>query len=472
MMIMFLVFLSIHTKSYGASIHRISGSDRYETAIQIGGNLSSDKVILVHGASFADATSAGPFAAWLKAPIFLSNGKIDYTDRFLERGVQEVYIIGGERVIGQEEENRLQENFKVKRIAGKNRFETSLLLNQEIFPEGGGLGFATGLNFPDALTAGAFLGRKGLGLQLVSGVEEFPLPEDMEVLYTFGGRGVLPVDHGERIAGKNRFDTAYQISQKLAYENIILASGASFPDALAATPLAVVLEAPIVLTERDILPEETKTALKKAKNIYVVGGQGVISQKVLEDIYKEEPVEEPVKPPTIRKENGLYWVGNTLIVNKTYPLPKDYNPGISSSLLRQFEKMRLDAAKAGHRISIGSGFRSYSYQLNLYEGYKRRLGEEAANRISAKQGHSEHQTGLAIDVKGSSCYLDQRFGNTPEGKWLAANAHKYGFHLRYPKGKEAITGYSYEPWHFRYLGVDLATDLYKKGLTVEEYFGL
>lgn len=117
---------------------------------------------------------------------------------------------------------------------------------------------------------------------------------------------------------------------------------------------------------------------------------------------------------------------------------------------------------------VCSGFRSYTVQKNLYNSYVRRDGAENADRYSARPGHSEHQTGLAFDIN----YADDRFKGTPEASWLAENAYKYGFILRYPEGKEPITGYMFEPWHYRYVGVENAAKIYASGLTLEEYFGI
>ena len=109
-------------------------------------------------------------------------------------------------------------------------------------------------------------------------------------------------------------------------------------------------------------------------------------------------------------------------------------------------------------------------QKIIYNDYVARDGQLMADTYSARPGYSEHQSGLAIDVNS----LDQDWENTPEGKWLSANCYKYGFIIRYPKGKEDITGYMYEPWHIRYVGKDLAEKLYNNGnwLTLEEYLGI
>ena len=115
-----------------------------------------------------------------------------------------------------------------------------------------------------------------------------------------------------------------------------------------------------------------------------------------------------------------------------------------------------------------SGFRSYYDQRYIYNGYVSRDGVAAADRYSARAGHSEHQSGMAIDVNSTST----SFKDTPEGIWLRDNCHLYGFIIRYPEGKEHITGYMYEPWHIRYVGVELATKIKESGLCLEEYFGI
>ncbi len=168
----------------------------------------------------------------------------------------------------------------------------------------------------------------------------------------------------------------------------------------------------------------------------------------------------------IEVKNGITYVNGILIANKTYSLPKDYNPGkILPDAQAAFNTMQADAKKAGLSLSICSGFRSYDYQNQLYNGYVARDGKAAADTYSARAGHSEHQTGLAMDIN----YASSAFTNTPEAKWLAANCYKYGFILRYPKGKENITGYMYESWHVRYLGKQLAKEVYDSGLTLEEF---
>ncbi|HEX7056517.1 MAG TPA: M15 family metallopeptidase [Bacilli bacterium] len=158
-------------------------------------------------------------------------------------------------------------------------------------------------------------------------------------------------------------------------------------------------------------------------------------------------------------------------------VPFSYNEIVEKRHLRKIAADALEALFAGAKkdgiyLYGVSGYRSYKTQVALFAAYVKQQGEEAANRFSARPGQSEHQTGLAIDVSSESAgfALDEKFGETKEGQWLAEHAHEYGFIIRYPKDKEAITGYIYEPWHIRYVGKKIAAEVYESGLTLEEYF--
>ena len=132
-------------------------------------------------------------------------------------------------------------------------------------------------------------------------------------------------------------------------------------------------------------------------------------------------------------------------------------------------------AETGETMQSLSTYRSYGRQVDVYNGWVSQLGQEAADLTSARPGHSEHQTGWVMDIGAvpSNCDLDQCFADTSQGSWLAANAYLYGFILRYPDGYTPITGYEFEPWHYRYVGVELATEMRTTGVvTLEEFFGL
>ena len=157
-----------------------------------------------------------------------------------------------------------------------------------------------------------------------------------------------------------------------------------------------------------------------------------------------------------------------VIVNKKIALPKEYNPGLSKKVIKSFSKMQNKAKKEDVNLCIISGFRSYEYQEKLYNEYVKQFGKKKTNTFSAMPGHSEHQTGLAIDI----CEDSDKFIGTKEDLWLRKNAYKYGYIIRYPKKKEKITGYKYEPWHLRYVGKIHARRIFKKNITLEEYLKL
>ena len=168
--------------------------------------------------------------------------------------------------------------------------------------------------------------------------------------------------------------------------------------------------------------------------------------------------------------DGVTYIDGILIANKTYSLPSDYGNGLTSTTQSAFNKMNADAKSLGLNLWIASGYRSYWTQNTLYNNYVAADGKEEADTYSARPGYSEHQTGLAFDLNS----VESSFANTDEGKWVKDNCYRYGLIIRYPKGKENITGYMYEPWHLRYVGVELATKLYNNGdwITLEEYFGV
>ncbi|NYF09438.1 cytoskeletal protein RodZ [Leifsonia sp. AK011] len=162
------------------------------------------------------------------------------------------------------------------------------------------------------------------------------------------------------------------------------------------------------------------------------------------------------------------YIQGVLIVNKTYPLPSWYGDGLTAETQAAFNAMQAEAAAYGLGLYISSGFRSYDTQVAVYGNYVATLGQAGADRTSARPGHSEHQSGLAFDLNT----IDHAFADTAEGQYVRDNAHRFGLIIRYPPNKESITGYEWEPWHMRYVGVDLATKLYTSGQTLEEYFGI
>lgn len=213
----------------------------------------------------------------------------------------------------------------------------------------------------------------------------------------------------------------------------------------------------------------------------------------------EVPATDPpvtaTNPPSTTDPSGIAVIAQpesiSVLVNKQNKLPENYKPSdlvypdvkfIFNEKIDK-RKMRKEAAGAledmfeaaendGIHLAGVSAYRSHTTQKSLFERYVKKDGMEKALTYSAFPGTSEHETGLAIDISGSDgkCAAEDCFGDTTEADWLAKYASEYGFIIRYPDGEEAITGYKYEPWHLRYVGQDISTDIASKGITLEEYY--
>lgn len=221
----------------------------------------------------------------------------------------------------------------------------------------------------------------------------------------------------------------------------------------------------------------------------------------------EQWLNEEVADAKTKITNASYPIGEVedfdlILINKTHTLTQDYKPkdlvtidrfvkGVGSDETHKMRKVAAEAlnrmfdaaAKDGIELRLRTGFRSYDYQTSLYNSYVKKEGVEKADTYSARPGTSEHQTGLACDLGGKSeAYeLSRKFGDTVEGKWVAEHAHEYGFIIRYTDGYTddkgvrqpgPITGYVFEPWHIRYVGIDHATRIHNQNTTLEEYLGV
>ncbi|MBU5335827.1 M15 family metallopeptidase [Intestinibacter bartlettii] len=194
-------------------------------------------------------------------------------------------------------------------------------------------------------------------------------------------------------------------------------------------------------------------------------------------VYTETSEKVNAQTTTITKnKNGAYNVLGTIIVNKKYGLGQDYtyknNKKLFDEATDAFNNMQQDALKDGISINIVSRYRSYDVQSWLYKNYKKTYSD--VDTFSAKPGFSEHQTGLAFDVNGldPQTSVKDKFEFTKEYEWLKNNAYKYGFILRYPKGKSYVTGYKFEPWHYRYVGTNISYVLKDGNTTLEEYLSI
>ena len=206
---------------------------------------------------------------------------------------------------------------------------------------------------------------------------------------------------------------------------------------------------------------------------------------------KEKSPKEIISIVNVYAHNEFYEISfdtkledYTTIVNKFYRLPDSYAPSDIVNIATQYayegnsirqivydsyKQMWSAALKDGHNLIVTSGYRSEESQKNIYNNYENSRGIEYADSIAARPSYSEHQTGLALDILVPGVKAAD-FQSTQSYQWLITNAHKYGFILRYPEGKENITGYTYESWHYRYLGEEIATAVYNEGITYDEYY--
>lgn len=252
-----------------------------------------------------------------------------------------------------------------------------------------------------------------------------------------------------------------------------------------------------------VTPPPPSAANTPTASIPAATGTSIASNSAVpESVVSPEPTEKSFLPEDLGsiQDNSSQTVpldtipgSLTALVNRNYLLPSTYTPSdlvevkirFSFNYKNDKRKLRKPAAdalekmfKAAEKKKIilygVSGYRSYARQKQIYDQNVAVRGKSATDTVSAKPGSSEHQTGLTIDISARSvgCQLSQAFGDTKEGKWVAKNAHKYGYIIRYPNGRSKITGYHYEPWHIRYVGVTVATYLYKNKLTLEEYYNV
>lgn len=280
------------TTTNKTEVERIGGADRTETSLKVLEKLGGvKKTYLVNGYQFSDALSIAPVAAANNEGIVLATkGNVDAS--LSKQGISEVTLVGGENSISSSVEKSLASKFKTKRIAGTDRYKTSEMIVESTGKKE--VGVATGKDFPDALSSGAFLAKKNLPLLLVNGKTQTSLPQGLKGLYTFGGKSSVANDFGKRIAGTNRYETSEKIAEEFGKSDVVvLASGTNFADALAAAPLAKKMNAPIVLVKKDSLSENAKKLVKEAKKVYVVGGENTISNKLVDEIKGKKVNETP-----------------------------------------------------------------------------------------------------------------------------------------------------------------------------------
>ena len=216
--------------------------------------------------------------------------------------------------------------------------------------------------------------------------------------------------------------------------------------------------------------------------------------KYIDDVYGDKKVDysKVISLVNVGADNDPYThtkkadmdKGYAILVNKYTSLPEKYAPddvvemsnwysypgnSIRKDVYNAFIEMFNAAKEAGYTLIVNSSYRTYEEQKEIYDDYESNRGQEYADTYAARPDFSEHQTGLSLDIFSPGANMSN-FADTETFKWLSENCYKYGFILRYPEGKEDITGYSYEAWHYRYVGKELAEKVYDSGLTYDEYY--
>ncbi len=488
-------------------VGRLHGATRYDTAAVISRTAfpeagSAPVVFVASGETFADSLSVGPVAARLKAPVLLTpRGALHAAARaeITRLAPQKVVIIGAGGAVSADVEAALAALVpEVERIGGVDRYETSRLIVEYGFPEGAETAvIATGGDFPDALSGAALAAHVDAPLILVDGraaqlgvharaAVTGVSPSSVIVL---GGAGVVSAAvasdvaastgaQPRRIAGADRYETSALIAAEFADPSrVYVATGRTFPDATAVTPLAAMNGAPVVLSRPLCAPAPTRAALLRASVVsrVLLGGPAVLRGLV-------GTVEQCLS--IVSASSAWVLVNKRNAIRPLTYVPPDLRrvnvPG-GGYLMRTQAAAALEQMAAGARaagvgsIGLASAYRSYSSQAAIHERLIRELGLERALNASARPGYSEHQTGWAADLVACSsagCGSLDGFGSSAQGRWVAANAHRYGFIVRYLPNRTHITGYLSEPWHLRWVGHALAADYrLSKYTTLEEYLG-
>lgn len=504
-----LLVAPVASPAYAASsADRVAGADRYGTAAAASRAAFADPsrvdtVFIAAGSTYPDSLSAGPIAAHQNAPVLLThhNGLPWATTAEIRRlAPEKIVIIGGSGAVPTKVGSQLKKLAPdVSRISGTDRYETSRKAAEWGFPDGAGKVYlATGSNYADAVSGGALAAANSAPIVLIDPAQPHLNEATRHTLskigaakvIVIGGEAVVPPQlvreakevtgaSGQRLGGADRYETSMLVAQQFgAVSNVLVATGYDFPDAISAIPLAAVRGVPIVLSVPYCVSATTAkiTRQTSVNRLTLMGGVGALRGLVGSQhaclstsdpnstwlvVNKKRPLVPPTHVPGDMRGVNVRNVGGGSMRNEA-----------AGALEQLFARASAEGAGA---MANTSAYRSYSFQQGLFDNAVRRKGIAQAEIDTARPGHSEHQTGMAIDVVacGNGCGGIYQFGGTSQSGWVNDNAHRFGFIVRYEPGYQHIAGYMSEPWHLRYVGTALASD-YKAGgfHTLEQYFGL
>lgn len=482
---------------------RISGPDRYATSVAVSKLAfprGAKTVYLASGAAFPDALSAGPAAVASGAMMLLTAPKDipNVVAAELKRlSPERIVIVGGTGALSSAVAAEARSYAPVvERRSGTDRYATSRAVVRAAFTSAPLVYIATGADYPDALGAGPAAGSVGAPIVLVPGgstrldAATRTLLRDLRTTRAIivGGAGavskglassiagLLGSGSTKRLAGSDRVATAIAVNAsafaKAPAGDAYVATGSDYPDALSVGVLAGMRGRPLYLTVPYCVVPALRTQLASARvtRVRLVGGVGAVRSNVGR-LVGCLSITDPASP----------WV----LVNKRTPLrPVTFTPSLADPRVASAwgDPMQKDAAWALRGMfaaarsagvggmSLQSGYRSYAAQSSIFSRDVAQLGRAAAEKLTARPGYSEHQTGYAADISAGGCM--ECLGGTAQGRWLAANSWRHGFILRYERGQTSVTGYDPEPWHFRYVGTTLAKDYHEGGFrSLEAYLG-
>lgn len=514
-----LTFLAVSAITAGAVItgappaqaatsERFSGPDRYATSARISEQTFRDRqpdtVYLASGAAFPDAIAAGPAAAEVGAGLLITEPTrlTPVIAAELRRlSPSRIVLVGGTGAVSGTVATAARAIAPVSRIGGDDRYDTAERIVRDAFGSGADHAYiATGSNFPDALAAGPAAAFRDAPVILVAGSQS-RLPADTRALLRdlgvrsvtiAGGTGVvssgiasdlgslLGASNVTRAAGPDRFSTAVAINADAfgaARGGLLVATGMNFPDALSVTVLAAERGQPLYLSLGYCAPDSVRSTLRRSsvERITLVGGPGAVGASVArgDACQSFSSASSPWKFVNKRNAVSVSYVPADLRVPN---VARTGGWSLRSSAASALEQMIAAAqAEGAGGIGLSSGYRSAATQRAIYDRTVAQNGKAYADGIVARPGHSEHQLGLAADlypIGHPSCASIQCIGNTAQGRWLAENSWRFGYILRYEQGMTSISGYTPEPWHFRWVGTGLAADYRASGLkTLEQFLG-
>ncbi|HET9878408.1 MAG TPA: cell wall-binding repeat-containing protein [Candidatus Limnocylindria bacterium] len=509
-------------RAVDATVQRIAGADRYATAAAVSAATfqpGTPVAFIATGTAFPDALAAGPAAAALRGPILLV--KPDWLPdatraELLRLRPGRIVVVGGPAAVGDQvlaALDGLHTGGGVTRLAGIDRYATAAAVSAAVFgPARPVVYVATGRTFPDALSGGALAGRNGAPLLLVE-PHAIPAATTAELrrltpakIVVLGGTGAVSAavataldafDTGGgvvRHAGPDRYWTSAVIAsaQPSPAPALFVATGAAFPDALAATPAAVAAGASVLLVPGTSVPPVVLSQARRLApaRLVLVGGPAAINDRVTFTL--RVAIGDLAPLPACTYEDRLtahrgYDAWPRTLLDTVFRVEATYHPGdlvdtsaaglngghrVRRPVLADLAAMTAAARAAGRPIAVVSAFRSHDAQVATFNSWVAKIGYAAALLRSARPGHSEHQLGTTFDFTsagaGSPWNLAD-WARTPAGAWMRDNAWRYGFVMSYPAGTQPTTCYTYEPWHYRYFGRQVAAAIRASGLTPREW---